>query len=156
VYERSAGPWLLRDPAQTLIEVAMNRDRLARPLHAFTRRGPTRIFDVDGWTLLRDFPTIAFGDGGSLKSYLSLYAAGRLAQQGIKVLLLDWELDAPDHLERLHRLFGDPLPTVYHLRGEGALVKEASVIAREVQRLSIEYLVLDSVGMATGGPPEVP
>lgn len=133
----------------------MNTDRLARPLHTFERRGETRTFDVDGWTLLRDFPTVLFGDGGSMKSFLALYLAGRLAQQGTRVLLLDWELDGEDHRERLHRLFGSDVPAhVYYLRAEGPLVTEANAVAREVQRHGIQYLVCDSVGMATVGAPD--
>jgi hypothetical protein len=91
-------------------------ERSALPLQEFTRRGPAATFDVEGWTLLRHHATIAFGDGGSLKSYLALYAAGRLAQQGTRVLFADWELDGEDHLEPLHRLFGPEVPTVYYLR----------------------------------------
>ena len=133
----------------------MNTDSVARPLHTFERRGPTRTFDVDGWTLLRDFSTVLFGDGGSLKSFLALYVAGRLAQQGTRVLLLDWELDGEDHRERLHRLFGADVPTdVYYLRAEGPLVSEADVLTREVKRLGVQYLICDSVGLATDGPPE--
>jgi hypothetical protein len=110
---------------------------------------------VDGWTLLQDFPTLLFGDGGSLKSFLALYLAGRLAQKGVPVLLVDWEFDGEDHRERLHLLFGEDAPThVYYLRGEGPLVDEADVIAREVQRHGDPYVIFDSVGMATEGPPE--
>jgi hypothetical protein len=144
-----------QDAAQMLIEVAMNTDRLALPLHTFTRRGPARTFQVEGWTLLRDHPTIAFGDGGCLKSYLALYSAGRLSQEGKRVLLLDWELDADDHVERLHRLFNDDVPTnLYYLRCEEPLVSEVGLLRREVQRLGIDFLVCDSVGAATDGPPE--
>ncbi len=128
--------------------------RAAVPLHTFPRRGPAATFDIDGWTLLRHHATIAFGDGGSLKSYLALYAAGRLAQQGTPVLLLDWELDGEDHVDRLHRLFGADLPIVHYLRCEAPLAHEARLIGREVQRLGIGYLVLDSIGAATDGPPE--
>jgi hypothetical protein len=110
---------------------------------------------VDGWKLLRDFPTILFGDGGSMKSFLGLYVAGRLAQQGTRVLLLDWELDGEDHSERLHHLFGSEVPTdVFYLRAEAPLVEEAATVAREIKRRNIEYLISDSVGLATDGPPE--
>jgi hypothetical protein len=138
-----------------LIEAAMNTNRLARPLHTFERRGPTRTFDVDGFTLLRDFPTLLFGDGGSLKSFLALYVAGQLAKKGVPVLLVDWELDGEDHRERLHQLFGEDAPTnVYYLRAEAPLVREADVIARAIQQYATPYVILDSVGMATDGPPE--
>jgi len=127
--------------------------RSASPLHTFARRGRALTFDVNGWSLLQDHPTIAFGDGGSLKSYLALYAAGRLAQQGTRVLLLDWELAGEDHVDRLHRLFGDVLPLVHHLRCDAPLVHEKRLIAPEVHRLGIQYLVFDSIGAATDGPP---
>lgn len=128
--------------------------RSASPLHTFGVRMRPPTFDVDGWSLLQDHPTIAFGDGGSLKSYLALYAAGRLAQQGTRVLLLDWELDGEDHVDRFRRLFGDDLPLVHYLRCDAPLVSEQRLIAREVQRLGIQYLVFDSIGAATDGPPE--
>ncbi len=128
--------------------------RSAVPLQTFVRRGPAVLFDVDGWPLLRHHATVAFGDGGSLKSYLALHAAGRLAQQGARVLFADWELDGDDHLDRLHRLFGSDVPTVYYIRCDAPLVTEVRVLAREVQRLGIDYLVCDSVGAATAGPPE--
>src|SRR4051812_14593860 len=70
------------------------------PLHTFERPGPDSEFDVDGWKLLRDHATITFGDGGSAKSYLALYAGGSLAKRNVNVLYADWELGGGDHRDR--------------------------------------------------------
>src|SRR5262249_12726813 len=59
-----------------------------------------------------------------------------------------------DHRDRLERLFGPDMPTVHYIRCDRALVSEADRIAREVRRLSIEYLICDSIAFATAGPPE--
>src|SRR5262249_36595050 len=55
----------------------------SRPLHAYARPGPEAEESIDGWRVLRHHPTILFGDGGSAKSYLALYFAGRLVQRGL-------------------------------------------------------------------------
>lgn len=126
----------------------------SRPLHTYERPGPEATFDVEGWPLLRDHATIGFGDGGSAKSYLALYGAGRLAQRGIQVLYADWELGGSDHRERLERLFGSDMPMIHYVRCDRPLTIEADRISREVRRLSIDYLICDSIAFATGGPPE--
>lgn len=126
----------------------------SQPLHTFERPGPDAEFDVDGWRLLRDHATITFGDGGSAKSYLALYTAGRLAARGVTVLYADWELGGGDHRDRLERLFGEDMPTVHYMRCDRPLVNEADRIGREVRRLSVDYLICDSIAFATAGPPE--
>src|SRR4030095_15218801 len=70
---------------------------------------------VDGFRVLMHHPVILFGDGGTAKSYLSLYLAGRLAQRGLRVLYADWELLPDEHLERLERLFGTQKPPVWYV-----------------------------------------
>jgi hypothetical protein len=124
------------------------------PLHTFERPGADTEFEVDGWRLLRDHATITFGDGGSAKSYLALYIAGRLASRGIVVLYADWELGGGDHRDRLERLFGAAMPTVHYVRCDRPLIAEADRISREVRRLSVDYLICDSIAFATAGPPE--
>jgi hypothetical protein len=126
----------------------------SRPLHSFERPGPDAEFDVDGWRLLRDHATIGFGDGGSAKSYLALYVAGRLAAKGVTVLYADWELGGGDHRDRLERLFGPDMPVVHYMRCDRPLVNEADRVGREVRRLSVDYLICDSIAFATAGPPE--
>jgi hypothetical protein len=126
----------------------------SRPLHTYDRPGPDTELDIDGLRLLRDHPTILFGDGGSAKSYLALYIAGTLAGRGVSVLFCDWELGGSDHRDRLERLFGVDMPPVHYLRCDRPLIDEADRIGREVHRLSINYTIHDSIGVACAGPPE--
>jgi hypothetical protein len=146
-------PSLLEELCQRTI-AAERQGTPSKPLHTYERPCQDAVFDVDGWRLLRDHATIAFGDGGSAKSYLALYGAGRLAQRGTVVLYADWELGGSDHRERLERLFGADMPTVHYLRCDRPLVVEADRISRESRRLSADYLICDSIAFATGGPPE--
>ena len=156
--ERSNAPdidWasLLEELAQRTIR-AEREGSPARPLHQYGRPGPDAAYEIDGWRLLRDHATICFGDGGSAKSYLALYVAGRLAARGVTVLYIDWELGGEDHRDRLERLFGSDMPVVHYLRCDRPLLLEADRIAREVRRLSVDYLICDSIAFATAGPPE--
>lgn len=126
----------------------------ARPLSTYARRTEAPLWDIHGWRLPRHHAAILFGDGGAMKSYLALYAAGCIAREGARVLYCDWELDGDDHHDRLASLFGDAVPVVHYLRCDRPLIDEADRIRREAGRLGIDYLVCDSVGFATPGPPE--
>lgn len=126
----------------------------SKQLHQYARRTEHPDWDLLGWRLPRHHPAILFGDGGSLKSYLALYVAGTIAQHGGTVMYCDWELDGEDHHERLCALFGGEMPTVHYLKCDRPLVDEADRIHREGGRLGVEYLICDSVGFATPGPPE--
>jgi hypothetical protein len=128
----------------------------ARPLHTFERAmaGADADFEVEGWRLLRDHPVIAYGDGGSAKSYLALFIAGKLAQRGLTVLYADWELTGGDHRDRLERLFGPTMPIVHYLRCDRPLILEVDRVQREARRLSVDYWIADSIAFAVGGPPE--
>ena len=156
--ERSAAPdvdWgsLLEELAVKTI-TAEREGTPSKPLHTFDRPGPDAEYDVDGWRLLRDHATIAFGDGGSAKSYIALYVAGWLALRSTTVLYADWELSGGDHRDRLERLFGSSMPTVHYLRCDRPLLVEADRISREARRLSADYWIADSIAFATAGPPE--
>jgi hypothetical protein len=126
----------------------------ARELGQFTRGGGDAIIDVDGWPWLRDHAMITFADGGGLKSYLALYGVGLLSQRGMRVGYADWELSGDEHRDRLERLFGSDLPIVHYFRCDKPLVDEVDRLGRESRRLGLEYLVFDSAGFATEGPPE--
>jgi len=143
----------LEELAQRTI-IAERNGAPAKPLHTYERPGPESVYEIDGLRLLRDHPTIMFGDGGSLKSYLALYVAGTLSIRGVPVLYADWELGGADHRERLQRLFGEDMPLVHYLRCDRALTHEADRIHREARRLAIDYWIADSIGFATAGPPE--
>jgi hypothetical protein len=118
------------------------------------RPAPDESLDVDGLPLLARHPMILFGDGGTLKSYLALYAAGSLATRGLNVGFFDWELAGEDHRERLERLFGDRMPPVLYARCSRPLVYESDRLRRLVRDHDLDYVVLDSVAFACDGPPE--
>lgn len=142
---------------ETLCQRTIRAERTGSPaqtLDTFEPPSADGEFDCDGWRLLKDHPSILFGDGGTAKSYLALYAAGQLARCGIRTMLVDWELSGGDHHHRLTRLFGEPVPAVHYLRADRPLVDEADRVRREARRLSIDYLIYDSIAPACGGPPE--
>ena len=118
------------------------------------RPAPDQALDVDGFPLLRRHPSILFGDGGTAKSYLALYLAGVLAERGLRVAYIDWELAGEDHRDRLERLFGPAMPTIYYARCTRPLVYEAERLRRIVRERAIDYAVFDSVAFACDGPPE--
>jgi hypothetical protein len=110
--------------------------------------------NVHGLAMPRRHPSILFGDGGSMKSYVMLLIGGELAKRGLRVGFFDWELDAPDHRERLERLFGNGLPRLWYARCERPLIYEADRLRRIVKAESLDYALFDSVGFACSGAPE--
>lgn len=145
---------LLLDEFAHRILMAEREGQPARLLSSFQRRGPDAEFQVERWPLLRDHATIAFGDGGSAKSYLALYIAGHLVLQGHRILYVDWELEGEDHRDRLERMFGPDMPALPYIRCDRPLVYEVDRIQRDIRRFKSEYLICDSIGFATPGPPE--
>jgi hypothetical protein len=125
-----------------------------RLLHTLERPTPDDVFNLEGLVLPKRHPSILFGDGGTFKSYMGLYVAGYLGQLGLKVLFADWELEGEDHRERLERLFGPSMPPVFYQRCYRPLVHEVETLQRHVIEQRIDYVICDSVGCATDGPPE--
>jgi len=109
---------------------------------------------VDDWPILTKHPTVLFGDGGTAKSYLALYVAGRLAQQGLNVLYLDWELNPEDHRGRIEALFGTNMPQIFYRRCREPLRYLVNRLQNYVREHRIDFLIIDSVAVACGGPPE--
>lgn len=112
------------------------------------------VIVLDGFPVLRRHPAILFADGGAGKSTLALHFAGRLEQEGISTLYLDWEMDEYDHRRQLERLFGSEMPDVKYRRCERPLVIEAESIAEQIRECGIDYVVCDSIVFACDGPPE--
>ena len=144
----------LIDELAARIVSAEREGRPAKLLDTYERPAPDEIFNLEGIVLPKRHPSMIFGDGGSFKSYLALYVAGWLGQQGVRVLFLDWELEGEDHRDRLERLFGASMPPVYYQRMYRPMVSEIDGIKRQVEELGIQYVVCDSVGFATDGAPE--
>jgi hypothetical protein len=143
---------------EELSQRVLSAERAGRPairLCDMPRPAPADTFTMDGVRLLRDHPTILFGDGGSMKSYLALYWAGVLAGQGVNVLFADWELAGEDHRERLERLFGASMPReIHYARCDRPMTAEVDRLARLVAKHGAQFLVCDSIAFGCDGPPE--
>jgi hypothetical protein len=123
-------------------------------LRTVTPSDATSAINIHGIHILERHPVILFGDGGTFKSYLGLYIAGRLAQQGLSVMYADWELEAGDHRTRLELIFGPDMPRIHYVRCTRPLSAEVDRLARLATELDVAYLVCDSVVFASDGPPE--
>lgn len=115
---------------------------------------PDDLFVVHGWKFPKRHPTILFGAGGTMKSYLLLWALGTLAQQGARVGFVDWELDAADHSLREQLLFGAKRPDVHYLRAERPLIYELPRIQQWKREHDLTFLGLDSIAYGTANKPE--
>lgn len=134
------------EPVVPLIDVAFqpgSRWRLAPILH-------------------EGLPTILFGFGGSLKSYLAHLWAVRVAL-GIdcaagNVLVLDWESTQEEWRERQHMIcvglgVAEP-PNLYYRRCASPLVSDIEEILEMVGELDINLVIIDSAAYACGDEPE--
>lgn len=111
-----------------------------------------RDLSVAGLVVPADASSMLIAHGDSLKSMVSLYLLGSLAQRGQRVLYCDWEWTADRHLTRKRRLFGTArLDGLKYLRCRAPLVVEADRIRRYCDVERIEFLAVDSVGLAADG-----
>jgi hypothetical protein len=115
---------------------------------------PDEAWNADGFPLLKRWAAILFGSGGALKSYLALWFLGRLAQQGVRSLYCDWELDEREHRKRLELLGLADQREIYYLRCLHPLTVECERIRKVVRERGCRYIVLDSILLACDGPPE--
>lgn len=144
---------LLEETCQRVLK-AERHGEPAVLLRDVPRPTPDAVFDIDGLRLPIDHPAILFGDGGSAKSLLALWALGTLARRGRRVAMFDWELDAPSHRARLEHLFPGEMPDVRYVRCDRPLVHEVDRLRAIIADDRLDYAVLDSVGFACAGPPE--
>lgn len=110
-----------------------------------------------GMPILRKHPVIWFGDGGTAKSLLAMYAAIDLAQSGYKVLYLDWELDEGEHRHRMDQLLDGQarnLDTLFYRRCERPLVDDVLRVRDIVATRNIEFMFCDSLSWAAKPPIE--
>jgi hypothetical protein len=104
--------------------------------------------------------TLWYGDGKSAKSYTleaACYAmatgtalAGLVAEH-MTPSFLDWEWDKSEHEDRLLRLGGET--TLFYRRCNVPLHEQAKAIKRELDRVGVDFVGIDSLGMACGGDP---
>jgi len=147
---------LWRDPVEELAQRALAAERHGEPDVALAevQGEPAKILDVEGLRLPREHPAILFGDGDTGKSMIVLYVLGRLAQDGLRVGLADWELGPEDHADRLRRLFAGSPPPIRYLRCARPIIHESDRLRRWVREQRLDYVALDSVAYASAGAPE--
>jgi hypothetical protein len=127
----------------------------ARELDTYEAAESDRYHYIDGkWPWPMHDPMITFADGGAMKSMLLLYGAARLAERGLRVLYADFEWNPQSHAARLRRMFSPPPKGIHYLRCERPLVIEIDRLMREVRQHDIDYVICDSCGFGTDGPPE--
>lgn len=115
----------------------------------------------------RGGPTILAAPGGVGKSMLALAMAysiasgyallGRLDNGPTPVLYLDYETTADVHAERLRALasgLGGEIPEIYYRRMAAGLLESINFVRKEVARLDIGCIIIDSLGYAGGGDPK--
>ena len=132
---------------------------------------PALDYIVDG-LLLRNSHTILFGDGSSGKTMWA-YALALCVAMGIDfcgagvtpspVMVVDYETKPEISKWRMHRLLKgmglepsvlDALP-IFYWPAEGIPLREqADAIRRFAKKNEVEVLLVDSGGVACGGPPE--
>ncbi|HET7713868.1 MAG TPA: AAA family ATPase [Patescibacteria group bacterium] len=111
--------------------------------------------------------TVIFADGGTGKSLLAMGISCTLAgthdvlgrRHGTPqpVLYLDWETDADTFYHRIQAIakgHGTTVPTIYYRRQVASLAEAAPTLRKEVIKLGIGMVVVDSLGPARGGEPE--
>lgn len=145
---------LLVDELAIRVRDAERIGQPAQVLRDVAKPKPDELVKVAGLQLPLRHPSILFGDGASGKSYLALHIAGMMQRAGHRVGILDWELDAADHRDRLERLFDDDMPSLMYVRCHRPLVYEADRLARVIHDHRLDYVILDSIGFACAGPPE--
>ena len=162
---------LARDPQNNWADLVEQFSVMATEVH---REGeplevlePRRLpeagrFAVDPIVPLRQV-TGLLGDGKTLKSYTAA-ASCRAMMLGVPFAsmpttklvpaYLDWEWDKEEHEDRLLRLGGDV--AFFYRRCTVPLQEQAKAIKRELDRNGIEFIVIDSLGLACGGDPSKP
>jgi hypothetical protein len=111
-----------------------------------------RDFDVSGIRIPADAASFLIAHGDSMKSLVALFISGNLAARGHRVLYLDWEWSADRHRRRKCRLFGEErLDGLEYLRCRAPLVFEVDRLRRYCDERRIEFIVIDSVGVACDG-----
>lgn len=123
----------------------------ARPQSIAIEDAPEKKYDaflIDPYIVAKG-PTVWFGDGGAGKTTIALW----LCQQIGKVLYLDYEWDASEIRDRMRQMGGGN--GLRYMSGGGVpLADQLPGVRREIMEHGIQYLVVDSAGLACGGEPE--
>jgi hypothetical protein len=146
-------PWLdyVEDFVQRVIETEKEGEPVAWVARV-PRPAPDRALVTCGVPLFLDHPQILFGAAATGKSLLALAMLGDLGRQGLRTLILDWEMDASVHRERADAM-GLP-PTIAHMRCAAPLTVIADAVKQRCIEHDVQFVLLDSVILACDGPPE--
>jgi len=111
-----------------------------------------RDHNVFGLLVPADAASIVIAHGDGLKSLILMLVLGTLATLGKRTLYLDYEWSPARHASRKRRLFGaDRLENLRYLRCHGPLTVEVETIRRYCDAHRIDFLGVDSVGLACDG-----
>lgn len=117
--------------------------------------------------IIRNYPTVIFGDPGSTKSNLAVILAQILLlpwkdnplgltapDRSIKTLFLDWETDAETirwQLTRLQRGMGLGPIALNYRRCSLPLAQDVEQVRQHIVSTEAELIIIDSLGLACGG-----
>jgi len=104
---------------------------------------------VLGLPVLRYDAMMICAKGGEGKSLLLLKLLGDLQRRGYSVGFVDSEWNEFVHRDRLGRLYGDDLPSVWYLRLNRSLVTEVDRVRKFRYERGLDFIGFDSVGMGT-------
>jgi hypothetical protein len=115
-----------------------------------------RVVSFHGLPVPLNHPTIVSAKGGTGKTTISMSIVGELERRGIPALYCDYETTEQDARDVAERLFGPEFAELdlKYRRCERPLYLEAESIAQQIDRLGIQYVVIDSAGYACDGRPE--
>lgn len=113
-------------------------------------------------------PTLMVADGDSCKSFLALALAvavrtglalpcGIEPQRQVAVLYLDWETSMQEQRRRLGwmaRGLDIAIPRIHYRQMVRPLADDASRLRRDIAKLGIGFIIVDSAALATGGEPK--
>ncbi len=149
---RSLERWREGEPTIDLREVDPN-ERQAWLLYPFVEAGANLIFGdgSTGKSLLAEAIVTSVASGQPI--------IGQPRTEPCPGLLLDWETDPQTHAERFRAICAgagieEPLPAVFYRRMVASLTESAPTIRKEIAKLGIGFVVIDSMGAARGGDPE--
>jgi hypothetical protein len=162
-----AGPWrAMLDRACRAVALVIREGEptvVVKPARATDSRHLVPRF------LIQSETNILFGDGGSGKSLLAETIAAAVAAEaplacGLTptashpALILDWETCREEHEDRLAGIAAGlgraGISGLFYRPMARALADEAGVLRREIARLGIGLVVVDSFGPACGAEPE--
>lgn len=158
-------PWiaLLEVMCNTAIDCFREGEPVIRLANMPTPKDPGYLIRK---LLARNQTTLLYGDGESCKSYTAMALGIITASQkslpnlelegtGGPVLYLDWETNWERQLIRAKHIcqgHSIDLPeTLYYRRMERKLVDDLQAVRNEAQRLQVQLIIYDSLGLASGG-----